>query len=329
MNTDHLRAFVLSVDEGTFEAASALLRIAGSAFSQRIKALEREVGQVLVTRTVPVRATPAGEELLRTARQMIMLEDEARRSLGFRQPEDAQAVITLSVAVNADSLHSWFQRVLQEAATWDDVELHLHAEDQEHTHELLRSGTVAAAVTEHPVPVSGCRAVPLGTMRYWPVASAELLERHGLRGPGGRASAGHAARHRDDGGAGTDRLDRAASPAPADRRRWERVPQVDYSIRDSLQRGGLRTLGVDQPRITHLIPSVQAYNTAVWHGLGWGMIPEGMIPPGVMEGTHPDLVIVEEIGPVETALHWQHWTTMTPAMERLTDAVLRGGARMR
>lgn len=292
MNTDHLRAFVTAVDEGTFEAASAVLGISGSAFSQRVKALEKEVGQVLLTRTVPVRPTEAGAALLRTARQMTLLEDEARRSLGFRGAGDE--IVTLSVAVNADSLYTWFQRVLQEAATWDDVELHLHAEDQEHTHELLRGGTVSAAVTETPTPVSGCRATALGTMRYWPVASAELLDRH--RG--------------DDGAVD-----------------WARVPQVDYSIRDSLQRSGLRRLGVS-PRVTHLIPSVEAYNAAVAHGLGWGMIPEGMMPDGVMEGEHPDLVLVEEIGPTEAHLHWQRWTTGTPALDRLTDAVRRAAARM-
>lgn len=292
MNTDHLRAFVTAVDEGTFEAASALLGISGSAFSQRVKALEKEVGQVLLTRTVPVRPTEAGAALLRTARQMTLLEDEARRSLGFRGA--GEEIVTLSVAVNADSLYTWFQRVLQEAATWDDVELHLHAEDQEHTHELLRGGTVSAAVTESPTPVSGCRATALGTMHYWPVASAELLDRH-----------------RDDDGA----VD------------WARVPQVDYSIRDSLQRSGLRRLGVS-PRVTHLIPSVEAFNVAVAHGLGWGMIPEGMMPAGVMEGEHPDLVLVEEIGPTEAHLHWQRWTTGTPALDRLTDTVRRAAARM-
>lgn len=292
MNTDHLRAFVTAVDEGTFEAASALLGISGSAFSQRVKALEKEVGQVMLTRTVPVRPTEAGAALLRTARQMTLLEDEARRSLGFRGA--GEEIVTLSVAVNADSLYTWFQRVLQEAATWDDVELHLHAEDQEHTHELLRGGTVSAAVTESPTPVSGCRATALGTMRYWPVASAELLDRH-----------------RDDDGA----VD------------WARVPQVDYSIRDSLQRSGLRRLGVS-PRVTHLIPSVEAFNVAVAHGLGWGMIPEGMMPAGVMEGEHPDLVLVEEIGPTEAHLHWQRWTTGTPALDRLTDTVRRAAARM-
>ena len=296
MNTDHLRAFVLAVDEGTFEAAADLLRISGSAFSQRIKALEKEVGQVLLTRTIPVTPTESGQKLLGIARQTVLLEDEARRTLGFRgSSPNYSPTITLSVAVNADSLASWFLWVLQEAATWDNVELHLHAEDQEHTHELLRNGTVTAAVTEHPTPVSGCRAEPLGTIRYWPVASRELLDRH-----------------RDEGGAV----------------RWASVPQIDYSIRDSTQRTALAALGVTTPAITHLVPSVQAYNAAVGYGLGWGMIPESMLPAGVKEGTHRDLEIIAEIQPDDVELHWQHWSTTTPAMDRLNDVVRRAAARM-
>lgn len=317
MNTDHLRAFVVAVDEGTFDAAAALLRISGSAFSQRIKALEKEVGQVLLTRTVPVRPTQAGTELLGTARQMLLLEDEARRSLGFRGPsEDYAPVITLPVAVNADSLASWFIQVLREAATWDDVELHLHAEDQEHTHELLRNGTVLAAVAENPVPVSGCRVMPLGTMQYWPVASRELLERHTMTN---RAVTNRAATNR----AATDR-----TSARRPRIDWSRVPLIDYSIRDSLQRAGLQKLGVTTTPITHLVPSVEAYNAAVWHGLGWGMIPEGMMPAGVLDGEHPDLTVIEEIGPTQAQLNWQRWSTSTPALDRLTSAVERAARRM-
>lgn len=44
MNTDHLRALAAAVDEGTFDAAADALRISGSAFSQRIKALEKDAG---------------------------------------------------------------------------------------------------------------------------------------------------------------------------------------------------------------------------------------------------------------------------------------------
>ena len=294
MNTDHLRAFVLAVDEGTFDAAAELLQISGSTFSQRIKTLEREVGHVLLTRTVPVRTTQSGEKLLRVARQTILLEDEARRSLGFRgSSAHFSPTTTLAIAVNADSLASWFIRVLQEAATWDDVEIHVHAEDQQHTLQLLRNGTVTAAVTEHPTPVSGCRAEPLGFIRYWPVASAELLDRH-----------------RDASGA----ID------------WQQVPRIDYSIRDATQRTALGRLGVSSPPVTHLLPSVQAYNSAVGYGLGWGMIPESMMPAGVLDGAHPDIVVIPEIGAEDVQLHWQHWSTTTPALDRLTEAVKRAAS---
>ena len=289
MNTEHLRAFVMAVDEGTFDAAATRLYISGSALSQRIKALEREAGQVLLTRTVPVQPTDAGAQLLRTARQIVLLEDEARHNLGFHR-DQGSSVLTLPVAVNADSLASWFIPVLTEVATWDGIELHLYAEDQEHTHELLRNGTVLAAVTDHPTPVSGCRATPLGTMRYWPVASTELLDRH----------------RRTDGSVD-----------------WQHVPLVDFSIRDRLQRTGLRQLSVTDPAVTHLVPSVEAYNAAVAGGLGWGMIPEGMLPDGVRNGTHRDLAIIDEIGLTPAPLHWQRWTTGTAMLDRLTQAVQR------
>ena len=295
MNTDQLRAFVLAVDEGTFDAAADLLRISGSAFSQRIKALEKEVGQVLVTRTIPVRTTSSGEQLLRIARQTVLLEDEARRNLGFRgSSPNYRPTITLAVAVNADSLASWFIRVLQEAATWDDVEIHVHSEDQQHTDELLRNGTVAAAVTENPTPVSGCRSEPLGIIRYWPVASGELLDRY--RGPSGTVD-------------------------------WAQMPQIDFSTRDSTQRNALARLRVT-PAVTHLLPSVQAYNAAVGFGLGWGMIPESMLPAGVLDQDHPDLAVIEEIGAVDVPLHWQHWTTTTPALDLLTESVRRAATRL-
>lgn len=306
MNTEHLRAFVTAVDEGTFDAASALLRISGSAFSQRIKTLEREVGQVLLTRTIPVRATAAGADLLRTARQIVLLEDDARRRLGLRAAGDPQEIITLSAAVNADSLATWFIGVLREAAAWDDVELHVVLEDQGHTQQLLRSGTVLAAVAESPRPVSGCRSTELGTMRYWPVATRELVDRFRTdRGTDGA----------DGGAEGATGIDLA------------RLPRLDYSVRDPLQRTGLTRVGVERTPVTHLIPSVEAYNASVFGGLGWGMIPEQMMPEGVVEGRHEELTVLREIGPAESTLYWQRWTTATPALDRLTEAVRRAADR--
>ena len=88
MNSDHLRALVAAVDHGTFDAAADSLRISGSAFSQRIKALERQVGQVLLARTVPVRPTPAGERMLRLARQTLALRHQRQAAESGTQTGD-------------------------------------------------------------------------------------------------------------------------------------------------------------------------------------------------------------------------------------------------
>ena len=53
MNLDQLRALRAIADEGSFEAAADELRISPSAVSQRIRALEREVGQPVVRRGTP------------------------------------------------------------------------------------------------------------------------------------------------------------------------------------------------------------------------------------------------------------------------------------
>ncbi|QCU79130.1 ArgP/LysG family DNA-binding transcriptional regulator [Citricoccus sp. SGAir0253] len=296
MNTEHLRALAAAVDEGTFDAAAATLRISGSAFSQRIRSLERDVGQVLLTRTVPVGTTSAGDRMLRLARQVAVLEDEARRSLG--QGTGGRAV--LSVAVNADSLATWFVEVLRQAATWDDAVLQLHLEDQEHTHELLRQGTVIAAVTEDPSPVSGCVSMELGAMTYVPVAAASLLDRY-----------------RDADGT----VDFGA------------VPVQDFGSRDGLQRARLDAWraarpgrDADPPR--HQVPTVGGFNAAVAAGLGWGMLPVGQLPPGVLEGTHPDLVVIPDLDRARVPLHWQRWSAGTPTLDRLTTAVQQAARAM-
>ncbi|XKH52908.1 ArgP/LysG family DNA-binding transcriptional regulator [Citricoccus nitrophenolicus] len=313
MNTDHLRALAAAVDEGTFDAAAAALRISGSAFSQRIKALEKDAGQVLLTRTIPVGTTSAGDRMLRLARQVAVLEDETRRSLG--QGTGGRTV--LSVAVNADSMATWFVEVLRQAATWDDAVLQLHLEDQEHTHELLRSGTVIAAITEDPAPVSGCLSMELGAMDYHAVAASALLDRY----------------RREDGS-----VDFGA------------VPVQEFGTRDSLQRsrlaawragqsgrrsgagaGGMSTGGEgtgDAGPPLHQVPTVGGFNAAVAAGLGWGMIPAGQLPEGVLEGTHPDLVAIPELGQSRVTLHWQRWSAGTEALDRLTAAVQQAARNM-
>ena len=168
-----LEALAAIADHGTFDAAARHLNVTPSAISQRIRALESEVGQVVVQRTTPCRPTPAGEVLVRLARQTRLLHDEVRDALAHGHV----GIVDLPVAVSADSLATWFRAALIEVADWSDVALRLHVEDQAFSADLLRSGDVLAAVTSEPTPVQGCSVEPIGHLRYVPAAAPDVAER--------------------------------------------------------------------------------------------------------------------------------------------------------
>ena len=137
--------------------------------SQRIKALEQQLGRVLVVRSKPARATEAGAAIVRLARQLALLEHDALA--GFGLDEGSARPISVALAVNADSLGTWFLPALARVAQGHPVVFDLHRDDQDFTAGLLESGTVMGAVTSQATPVAGCLVRPLGVMRYMAVAT--------------------------------------------------------------------------------------------------------------------------------------------------------------
>lgn len=284
MNFEHLRALMAVIDEGTFEAAADLLRVTPSAVSQRIKALEASTGQVLVRRQVPCVPTDAGAVLLRMARQVQVLEAEASTALGTAAASRA----TLPVAINADSLATWFVPVLAVAAKWQDTTLDLHVEDQGFSSQLLRQGDVMGAVTSDPVPVSGCRVELLGHMRYVPVAAAALRQRF-TRG---------------------NTVD------------WARMPVLKFNAKDNLQRGLLAAKGVGQVPPTHTVPSSEGFLAAIKAGLGWGMLPELQLGNELADGS---LVLLGKNAHEDVPLYWQSWSLDSERLRRMGEAVHDAG----
>jgi LysR family transcriptional regulator (chromosome initiation inhibitor) len=159
------------IEQGSFDAAAAHLHVTPSAISQRIKALEQRVGQVLVVREKPCTATAAGVPLLRLAAQTALLEAEALAEMGGSEG----AAPRIALAVNADSMATWFTGVFEKL---DDVLFDIRIEDQDHSARLLREGVVMGAVTTERHPVAGCRVQPLGVMRYVHVASPSYISRY-------------------------------------------------------------------------------------------------------------------------------------------------------
>jgi DNA-binding transcriptional LysR family regulator len=73
---------VAVIELGSVDAAAERLHVTPSAVSQRIKALEQRVGQVLVVREKPCTATAADIPLLRLAAQTALLEAEVLAEMG-------------------------------------------------------------------------------------------------------------------------------------------------------------------------------------------------------------------------------------------------------
>jgi hypothetical protein len=167
---DQLHTLVVVIEEGTFEAAARRLRLTASAVSQRIKAMEQAAGQILLQRVNPVVPTEAGAVVLRYGRQMELLASDAARDLGGIAGADGEWV-SLPIAVNADSLATWFLPALAAVPRSLGVVFDILREDQEHTTELLRSGSAMAAVTSTAEAVQGCTSIALGRMRYRAVCS--------------------------------------------------------------------------------------------------------------------------------------------------------------
>lgn len=238
MELDQLRTLLAVADTGSFELAAEALSVTPSAVSQRIKALESQLGRSVLVRARPCRPTESGVVLLTLARRMVLMEAEALAELG--QPGMGPA--TLTVVVNSDSLVSWALPALVEAAHTHGIMLDIRREDQEHSTALLRDGRALAAVTSVASPVPGCRVRRLGSMRYHPAASAEFMAQWFADGVTPEALAV--------------------------------APVVVFDRDDELQDSWLRaTTGLQHEPPRHYVPESTGYVEAVRLGLGWGLVP--------------------------------------------------------
>jgi LysR family transcriptional regulator (chromosome initiation inhibitor) len=286
-----LTTFATVVGEGSFEGAARSLHITPSAVSQRIKALEQAVGQVLVRRTKPCQATEAGRSLLRLAGQVALLErealDVARGPLTSGQPRTRVAVV-----VNADSLATWFLAAL--AGLPDDLALSfdLREDDQDHTADLLRDGSAMAAVTAQNVAVQGCRVERLGAMRYFALAAPDVA--------------------------------RACFPDGATVSALATAPMIVFNRKDQLQHRFLRALAkrrLDPP--IHYVPSAWGFVDAVRLGLGWGMVPEQIAREDIAAGRSVDIAPGRYL---DVPLYWQHWRVDSAVLSALTASVKAAAA---
>ena len=300
LDARQLDALAAVIEYGSFGAAAKALSLTLAAVSLRIKSLEETMGRRLLVRGKQVRATPAGQALLGHVRQVRLMETDLLGGLQGGNAGQAGRMQSLSVAVNADSLTGWFlggvAPVLQQHRLLIDVVI----DDQDHTHDALKSGDVTGCVTTLARALRGCVAEPLGLMRYRCVAAPALLAQWGPH---------------------------AAAGAAALAQQLLGSPAIIFNRKDALQDAYLtQHFGLREavyPR--HFVPAVDAFELALELGLGWGMVPDLLL---AARARQPPLVEVWPGHPVDVALYWQHWARESVLAQRLTRAV-KDAARAR
>jgi LysR family transcriptional regulator (chromosome initiation inhibitor) len=290
-----LDALAAVAEQGSFQAAAQALNVTLAAVSLRIKSLEQAIGQRLLVRGKTVRATAAGQALLTHVRQVRLMESDVLKSLNRGGGDGDDPWQTLSVAINADSMATWFLPGVAPLLAAHRLLVDIVIDDQDHTHDALKSGDVLGCVTTLARPMRGCVAEPLGVMRYRCVGSAALVA--AVQGEGGGLSV----------------------------HRMLATPAVIFNRKDGLQDAFLlQHFGLRQPAYPrHFAPAVDGFEKAIELGLGWGMVPDQQLlrRQGGVE--------LKELLPgatVDVTLYWQHWEREAPSARRLTAAVKAAAA---
>jgi LysR family transcriptional regulator (chromosome initiation inhibitor) len=199
--------------------------------------------------------------------------------------------VTLRVAVNADSLGTWFVGALAQFVAGENANalVDIALDNEEHTVEWLRSGEVLAAVTAHAQPVQGFNSVPLGRLTYLAVASPGFVRRY--------------------------------FPAGVTAAALQSAPSLKFNNKDRLQAQWTRRVcrrDVETP--AHWFPATQAFLDASLAGIGWGMNPESSVRKHLESGALVELVPGRNLA---VPLYWQHTRLQVPMLNRLTAAVVR------
>jgi len=283
-----LRAVAAVAQTGSFEAAARQLHVTPSAISQRIKNLETRLGFHLIQRGTPCVATAKGEWLCRHVEQVGLLESDLLNRLPILQPDTAPQHLTLHIAVNSDSLATWFLPAVASYAEASGHLLHLEVDEESQTADWLAHGRVMAAVTSRETPIPGCRRFALGRMRYLATASPAFQRRYFADGPNAAAFA--------------------------------MAPALTFSRHDQLQARWLAGLLGETPVCpSHWLPTTQGFLEASLSGMGWGMNPVAMVAEHVAAGR------LVELAPghvLDVPLFWQVNRLAADHIQPLTQAVI-------
>jgi LysR family transcriptional regulator, chromosome initiation inhibitor len=291
-----LECLAAIVEEGGFDRAAQRLSITQSAVSQRLRALEAQVGTVLVVRSRPIKPTPAGQLLLKHTKQMRLLRADVEHELRELAPSStggARDEERISLAINADSIATWALPAL-DAVARQGLPLEIIADDQDHTQAWLREGQVLGCVTTVKQALRGCKVLPLGAMHYVGVAQAAYAR---------------------------EKLPQGLTP-----HNFRDTPFVAFNRKDDMQAEFVgRAFGLKRVSLNQLfVPSSEGQVRAVLAGWGASVVPELLVRGLIAQG---ELVNIAPHAQVPVQLYWHCWNLESAVLDQLTTALTQAAAQ--
>lgn len=279
-----LEALTTVIEAGGFERAGLVLGLSQSAVSQRIKLLESRLGQPVLTRHPSLQATVAGQRLLNHMQQVQLLERDLRRQIPALSADRTR----LRIALNADSLATWWADAIGDFCQAEGLLLDMVIEDQDIGLRRMRDGDVAACLCSSDQPVAGARCVALGQMPYRALARPDYIDRYFPEGP---------------------------TPAA-----FQEAPAIVFGPHDQLQHRFLAQCGYHGRFPYHLCPSSEGFIRLATAGMGYGMIPDIQARLADPDGTLANLSANHT---VTVKLYWHYWRHSGEFMERLTQTLIQ------
>ena len=291
-----LECLAAIVEEGGFERAAQRLNVTQSAVSQRLRALEAQVGSVLIVRSRPLRPTSAGQLLLKHTKQLRLLRADLERDLQELAPSahgGGREEERISIAINADSIATWALNALHDLVR-QRLPLEIIVDDQDFTQEWLRSGQVLGCVTTLKQALRGCKMVPLGAMHYVAVASAAYAEKYL---PGGLTA-----------------------------HNFREASYLSFNRKDDMAAEFVaRAFGLKRVALNHLfVPSSEGQLHAVKAGWAVGVLPELLVRTGLADGSLVDMA-PGRVLPIQ--LYWHCWNLESEVLDTLTQALTEAAGR--
>ena len=294
INLDYklLSALNAVIEQQSFELAAEKLCVSQPAISLRLKNLEEKLGQPVVIRGQPITATAAGEKLLSHYKMVQQLENDLMTNLF---PTIPNKPVKISLAVNADSIATWFFDAMAPILKNNLVQMNLIITNGAESLDKLRSGQAVGAVFNIESPLPGYRSFNLGEMNYILVASKDFKNRYFSHG-----------------------VNKAS---------LKMAPGITYDHKDNMHQHFISQHFDLEPSqyYCHKISSSEAFVDLAKRSLAYCLIPQLQIEKELANGELINLC--PELRVIET-LYWHSWVLVKGLNKQISQQIVAYGQQI-